>query len=1154
MSATTGTAKPASAGGAIPMDLRAAVASHFMNFDDAPVKAHVAKFEKIAGLRLVSLVLLLVQLIAIHLPVLAISGSDANTNNDIFRALSMVCTFFLNLYAIVILNQAVTAFRVLQTFFVINFLCLVFEMAMFHLGTHHEVVIFFGIASVIIRSVQIFLSAKMVFKAVRAGACSEETYTRYMDHLYTSMMNQGVKNVVTQAEAFNPKTQQEAKLLALLLAPNTRAAATLTDAAAAKDVVSVGSGDESDETTALKSVEMSHMQTIAEFGAGSSSTNWKLWNCATHIRKLLFTRDRFGHLVTVILLSILLALTIGNFVFEFVKIFMNQTPLLDTDLNDKYNDIALTKEYMPTRTHSSWKVHIVVVDGLRYDHTEPGQSAIGDMINTAAFQPHSVRFAARAQLPSFSVPNWMSILTGAPPENHGVTGNIGNDETSFDHIFRQAKKYGIHAGMTGTPWWKLLVFSTLPPLDGDGTIDSQFRPAGWPKYPKSTADPGDWARLEVALRAARRSTVTLPFEPVDNTTGMYGLFLTHFSDVDMQGHEYGIDTEWNPDDSYMRAIANKSEAIRQIIDVIDDRTVLIITSDHGHVKRGGHGGVSMELRDVPVIFYVKNSNLASRVPAATFLRPDVPPRSEAGGAYQNLDICATVSALLGIPSPRQSIGVFIEEIVEALVPDAYKLIHYYDLFRAKVSSFREYREMMRLGIFSAIGGALDADKINETIATWDPVALNTSASKATLMETIIEMRDAYNDMSTARRRYLYIRNLVCSCLLIVPWLLLMLFIFDTATVVNMPSLVDSSSPCSALNRIACFKGFITVFFYLLISIVVFLIAYFPITGYTVWDSTLTHTPSVALRYLVTTIIAPIIIFVVLTKLFLANCIEWKLPQIFAVRRFGIGKLDAYRVGAFLNFAFQDIKTFCFTTKVYKPEKFPEAYVYIYFLAFWTSFATSVVLIIAFPFTWVIPIVFSTEHVTEFNLQHRFRVITVMMILVPLQVGTLMLLIFRPALSMSSMLQWDNLFIQAHLEHDLYELKKLIAAAEKDKKSEKASSATTRPQEAREPEALAATSPGDGQLQVESDPDTSLDDSGKRQTVPVIKAAPAPSASAPPAGPPSAIQYLQQRAALLEDCMSALQDPQFRVMPSELFLAQFYDEEGVAAFRRRNNHM
>ena len=75
------------------------------------------------------------------------------------------------------------------------------------------------------------------------------------------------------------------------------------------------------------------------------------------------------------------------------------------------------------------KVVIVVWDGMRYDHFN-GPRAHPDV--TALLEEFSddlTHMPMTCSLPSMSVPNWLTLLTGAPPEVTGAMGNIKIPET-----------------------------------------------------------------------------------------------------------------------------------------------------------------------------------------------------------------------------------------------------------------------------------------------------------------------------------------------------------------------------------------------------------------------------------------------------------------------------------------------------------------------------------------------------------------------------------------------------------------------------------------------------------------------------------------------------------------------------------------------------
>jgi predicted AlkP superfamily pyrophosphatase or phosphodiesterase len=131
-------------------------------------------------------------------------------------------------------------------------------------------------------------------------------------------------------------------------------------------------------------------------------------------------------------------------------------------------------------------------------------------------------------------------------------------------------------------------------LEGSGPVPTSFEDGG----DGCSADRSDEKRFRTADYALRRQE-----QP-------YKLFLAHFSDVDMQGHCYGVTKEYNERDSYQAAVTNKTRLITSLLQAVNDHplsndTVVIVTSDHGHIDAGGHGGNADVLRDVPLIVYKK---------------------------------------------------------------------------------------------------------------------------------------------------------------------------------------------------------------------------------------------------------------------------------------------------------------------------------------------------------------------------------------------------------------------------------------------------------------------------------------------------------------------------------------------------------------------
>jgi hypothetical protein len=982
--------------------------------------------------RMVLLVATALQLVALLFPAWVITLNYYASIAEPFRIATTAAALLCTAAALSILLKGNFAAAHLQHYMLAKILSLLFELLLFaHLSGFRTLIIFAALTSAV-TCAQLVLAAAAYNRVTAYNfGTNELTYTRFSNVAAVNVqaemtrlqrrVDEEIANAAGGGAAAAPDATQEDLedfVYTELMEMRQEAAARVAEAEAEEEE----DGSESRSRSRTPGFAPITDCLIAGSGSGSAPQraaaggahfHTKEWFAANRIRVALYNQDRTGQRLTIALLLVLSTLVIGNVLYEFVKIFANQPALFSDAKNAKYNNKIATEGYFPGRTHNTWKVHVVVLDGLRNDMTANSKSDLATLFASSSFAGNSIKLKARAQLPSFSVPNWMAILSGAPPEMTGVTGNLINYETTFDHIFRQAKNYGLHAGMTGTPWWEYLVSSHLPPLDGDGTVWSDFTEENGPTYDWETANPGDDQRLKVALKAMARSAVTSPFG-ASGVTQLYDFFLTHFSDVDKQGHEYGVDTKWNTRDTYIGAIANKTKAIEKIIAAMDNQTMLVITSDHGHVLRGGHGGASEELLQIPVVFYTKNVSLSA---AATngFLKTDAP----RFGSYENLDIVATLCALLGIPAPRQSPGIFMEEVVRAAVPASALSFHYFDLFRAKHSLMSQMMDYVGTEFY---GRTTVLENANQ-IAAFES---NGNLTDRVYCERVRDLLDAFKGQRDTFAQFVLVRNLLCSIVMLIPFSFFIYIVFQRYSVAFLTSLFDSGCPGAEANRRACGWALGTVVAHLALSTIAFIIGYFGVTGYAVWDSTIAHTPSVATTFLIRTVLAPIIIYILLTRLALFTSIRWHtLDTIRDVKARPV--VTHVEVLRWISNVFGDIGIVLFGTSRFRVTAFPAAYLYLYYLAMWSAIATFVLLFMCFPVTFFIPVVFANPFFTAANSVWRFRMVTMLMLSMPLVVGTAILLWLRPVLDARTLYRWDRALVALKMNVDRHRLDGRIEA-------------------------------------------------------------------------------------------------------------------------------
>jgi hypothetical protein len=165
--------------------------------------------------------------------------------------------------------------------------------------------------------------------------------------------------------------------------------------------------------------------------------------------------------------------------------------------------------------------------------------------------------------PSYSVPGWTVLMTGAWTEVHG--GLAMNPPVvaeapawSEDSVFRAAHDAGLRTGVSGTDWFTPLI----PPTD----LTTSF-------FVHEETDAADQASTDAAIRMIGGDQVDF--------------LLVHLNEVDHAGHHSGGGTSpaW-------RAAATKADArLRAIAGALDlSRDTLVVFSDHGHLDQGGHGG------------------------------------------------------------------------------------------------------------------------------------------------------------------------------------------------------------------------------------------------------------------------------------------------------------------------------------------------------------------------------------------------------------------------------------------------------------------------------------------------------------------------------------------------------------------------------------
>ena len=251
------------------------------------------------------------------------------------------------------------------------------------------------------------------------------------------------------------------------------------------------------------------------------------------------------------------------------------------------------------------RVVIVLVDGL----TTRGSR---EMEFLDELRARGADLECRAGEPSLSLPGRGVILTGAWSEVHGQTTNFEPRPLRVEHLFQLARAQGRRTALAaGSSPHRLVA--------GHVTVPVRFAETpGTPSLATLTVD------LETRVTAA---------------AGLLRLARPHLSVIELTATDEAGHTWGAASGEYAEAVRLTDAALRRLAGEMDlARSVLVVTSDHGHTRRGGHGGGEADVLSVPVV-------LAGG-----------PVRAGSTGQCRQVDLAPTLAVLLGLPIPASSQG------------------------------------------------------------------------------------------------------------------------------------------------------------------------------------------------------------------------------------------------------------------------------------------------------------------------------------------------------------------------------------------------------------------------------------------------------------------------------------------------------------------
>lgn len=218
------------------------------------------------------------------------------------------------------------------------------------------------------------------------------------------------------------------------------------------------------------------------------------------------------------------------------------------------------------------KVVVIGIDGLMYDKAD------------AEHAPRLRHLAAQGLLSqadiaghiTISGPSWASALTGVWDTEHGIADNEFDASPFLAHpsVFTRIERAdpARHTVSIGT-WHQIATIAA----SGERRADLALTTAPVADDPDESAT--DAATAAEVVSSIERSGPDLVF--------------THLDQVDLAGHQHGGASR-----AYLAAIRRVDALVGQIVAAVDRRAAadtgeqwtVLVTTDHGHLPTGGHGG------------------------------------------------------------------------------------------------------------------------------------------------------------------------------------------------------------------------------------------------------------------------------------------------------------------------------------------------------------------------------------------------------------------------------------------------------------------------------------------------------------------------------------------------------------------------------------
>ena len=334
------------------------------------------------------------------------------------------------------------------------------------------------------------------------------------------------------------------------------------------------------------------------------------------------------------------------------------------------------------------KAVVIIVDALRYDFTVPRRGSTHHFHNafkvlheTAVENPQQAFLLPFiADPPTATLQRLKGLTTGNLPAFIDAGSNFAGTAIEEDNLLVQLRDAGRTMVHLGDDTWH-----SLFPGYFDANLTRPYDSFNvWDLY---TVDDGVKEHLMPLLAPEEKSR--------------WDVIFGHFLGLDHAGHRYG------PEHPTTNAkLREMDSVVREIISHLDEDTLLVVMGDHGMDVKGDHGGESDDEIEAALWMYSKKG-MFGRGHDKDSVAPPLTAKERPVG---QIDLVPTLSLLLGIPIPHNSLGSPISEaFVGPGEPDWKNLAEVNALAAEQIRNYKDLYSKAR-GLSSKPNIFADADE------------------------------------------------------------------------------------------------------------------------------------------------------------------------------------------------------------------------------------------------------------------------------------------------------------------------------------------------------------------------------------------------------------------------------------------------------------